>query len=87
MFEQHRRVQGSLRLVHELLNRMNLSRYNILCIKMKIIGSFGKITRTKVIRLGRTEIMWSKNITSLEQKITYSSLPAVTIRGVLGVNV
>ncbi len=72
MLEQRRRVQGALRLIHELLNRLHLARFNILCLKMKITGSFGKLTRSKSIRLGRIGAEIPHSLTNINQSVSYS---------------
>ena len=87
VLEQRRRVLGFLRIIHEVLNRLHLNRYQISYISILVTGSFGKLSRSRSLRLGRLEQNMERSVSSLSNPISYTDTQIWTIRGALGLRV
>lgn len=78
---------GFLKLVQETLNRMYINRYNISTIYLMATGSFGKLTRTRAIRIGPRIKQPKHSLTALSQPVNYSTIHVHTPRGTIGLRV
>ena len=87
LVERKKGASGFLRLFGGALVRLQGLRFNVTAICINIKGSFGKITRTKTIRLGKKGILQKKNLTTFDQLVSYTNLQSITKRGVLGISV
>ena len=87
VLEQKQRAPGFIRLLRELLTRIQLDHYNITSIFVHVSGSFGKITRTKVLRFSSSSQPTFHSKTGLDQPINFANTQLVTHRGVLGLSV
>jgi len=87
LVERKKGASGFLRLFGGALVRLQGLRFNVTSICINIKGSFGKITRTKTIRLGKKGILQKKNLTTFDQLVSYTNLQSITKRGVLGISV
>jgi hypothetical protein len=85
--EQKKRVPGFLRLFQSTLLRLQINRYNITTVLVMVTGSFGKMSRTRVLRIGQSTNAISHSLTCFTQPVSYSAEQVQTRRGALGLRV
>lgn len=85
--EQKKRAPGFLRLFQSTLARLQINRYNITTVLIMVTGSFGKMTRTRVLRLGSAPQGVTHSLTSFYQPVSYTAEQAQTVLGTLGLRV
>lgn len=67
--------------------RLQINRYNITALFIMVTGSFGKMSRTRVLRIGSVPSLVSHSLTNISQPVSYSAEQAQTKRGALGLRV
>lgn len=85
--EQKKRAPGFLRLFNSTLARLQINRYNITTILITVSGSFGKMSRTRVLRIGSFPRSLTHSLTTFDQPVSYTSQQIQTSRGTLGLRV
>lgn len=87
MIPPWQRINTFLHFFKQILLPMQIDRYHLTGLFIVLKGSFGKITRTKTLKIYPNPILETFKLAALTKQLSYSISQLKTIRGVLSLKV